>query len=251
METTQDKFLLESAEELTSLPVKTYVQRGVTVNEVTVTPQLARKTNRRQGHYVTILPDHRSKPSTISKVIETSLSRLVKKLGVDGGKALVVGLGNRNYTADALGYEVAKAISKVSTRYQICSLIPQLAGLTGISSYDIIRGVIYTQKPSLVIIIDSLSTNKIDRLGKSFQLTTAGISAGSGVDNAQPILDKSSLGAPVIAIGCPLVISVGSIYDKCALPSAIAQYVVTPSDIDKLVKESGSIITAALNNCLR
>ncbi len=97
----------------------------------------------------------------------------------------------------------------------------------------------------MIIAIDTLATNYISRLGNCFQLTSAGICPGSGVDNTQPCLDGNSLPSPVIAIGVPLIISVGSIMgDKS---DKYSRYMLTPRDVDTLVDNCADVIAAAIN----
>ncbi|MDR2046958.1 MAG: GPR endopeptidase [Clostridiales bacterium] len=125
-------------------------------------------------------------------------------------KILVVGVGNILMTADALGPGCANKIKPVpgdGKRPKICTLIPNVIGMTGIESFDIVSAAVEKVRPDLVIAIDTLAANRTDRLSKTFQLSTCGLQPGGGVKNHRPALNRESLGVPVIAVGVPLVVS--------------------------------------------
>lgn len=249
MENQISDLLLETAQDF-NLAKKNYVQRGIKVSEVDIDHATSRKIGRKVGSYISISPTNKTKRSSLVNVLNTSLTRLMRRCGVDGGKVLIVGLGNKQFVVDALGERTLKSVEVGGTNYYKCLLSPQVSQVTGIMSFDIIKGVISTLKPSLIIAIDTLATSKITRLGNCYQLTTAGISPGGGVGNTQPALDKHSLGVPVIAIGVPLIISVGAIFDTENIPSTLAHYMVTPRDIDSLCDYAGGVIAEAINSAL-
>lgn len=241
------QLLLESSQ-FPKLPTRSYVQKGLQINETELSSVLARKYNLKNGSYVNISPSNRAKDTTIISVLGFNLQKLARRCGVNQGKVLVVGLGNKDFVVDALGNMCVQKIAIGGDNYIKCTISPQVSAVTGISSFDIIRGVISSIKPQLVLAIDTLSTQKLDRLGNCYQLTTSGISPGGGVGNPQPTLDKNSLGVPVIAIGVPLIINVGSIYDSDGLPTSYAHYQVTPRDVDALCEKTSTIISTAINN---
>ncbi|MEG1609397.1 MAG: GPR endopeptidase [Clostridia bacterium] len=244
-----NELLLESAQ-FPNLPTRIYNQKGLQINETEITPPLSRKHNLKAGSYINILPSEKSKQATIISVIGLNLQKLVRKCGVESGKILVVGLGNKDYIVDALGNMTTSKIKIGGQTFEKCALSPQVSSITGISSFNIISGVIWRAKPSLIIAIDTLATQKLSRLGVCYQLTTGGICPGGGVNNPQPALDKNSLGVPVIAIGVPLIISIGAIFENADLPNNFGQYMVTPRDVDFLCDNASSIIASAINEYL-
>ena len=113
------------------------------------------------------------------------------------GVVLIVGLGNRSITPDALGPMVAERI--IATRHLGASLAEQLGlsslrktaaiapgvmGQTGIETGEIVRSVVSFLKPSAVIAVDALAAQDYKRLGKTIQISDSGISPGSGVQNS-------------------------------------------------------------------
>ncbi len=131
---------------------------------------------------------------------------------------LIVGLGNWNVTADALGPKVAQSVLVTRHIYEylpkevdeterpVCAISPGVLGITGIETGHIIKGIVDNVKPSLVIAIDALASRSMSRVNSSIQLANTGIAPGSGVGNKRAALNKESLGVPVIAIGIPTVV---------------------------------------------
>lgn len=138
---------------------------------------------------------------------------------------LVVGLGNREVTPDALGPEVVGNL--LITRHVIqeygklamgkdkvnliSGIVPGVMAQTGMETLEIIRGVVEETKPSLVIAIDALAARSTKRLSRTIQITDTGINPGSGVGNHRHALTRETLGVPVIAIGIPTVVDAATI----------------------------------------
>lgn len=133
---------------------------------------------------------------------------------------LVVGLGNRDITPDALGprviqnlkitrhivKEYGKAGMGEEKVHLVSSLVPGVMAQTGMETMEIIRGVIAETKPDVVVAIDALAARSMKRLNCTIQITDTGINPGSGVLNFRTGLNQESLGIPVIGIGVPTVV---------------------------------------------
>ena len=145
---------------------------------------------------------------------------------------LIVGIGNEEYSPDALGPKVIKKIIPTSHRdykyvnTKVSCLIPGVMGITGLESFTIVKGVLNEMKFDLVIVIDSLTTNSIFRLNHVIQITDTGLVPGSGVNNSRKAFKKEELNVPIISIGIATVISLNSIY----------QELLTYLEIDKKIK---------------
>ena len=92
------------------------------------------------------------------------------------------------------GYKITEAFS------------PGVKGTTGIETSDIISSIIKLEKPDLLIVIDALASDSIDRVCKTIQITDAGINPGSGIGNERKEISYETLNIPVIAIGVPMVV---------------------------------------------
>lgn len=198
-----------------------------------------------------------------------NLIGIVKK----SSPVLVVGLGNKNITADSLGEKAADGIAvtrlmQTSSRVQsVCALNTGVLGTTGIQSAEIVRGIADKIKPCAVIAIDALATSVVSRVGRSFQLSTAGITPGSGVGQDKERIDKSVIGVPVISLGVPLMLSMRTaLYnfvknysqsqnqkiDEFGLRAQLADsnllnLVVAPKEIDYLVERCAYIVSECVN----
>lgn len=155
----------------------------------------------------------------LAKELDTIIHGKISK----DATTLVVGLGNRNITPDALG---PKVISRLMvTRHllehmpdmvdqeitPVCAISPGVLGITGIETSEIIRGVVDKVKPDMVIAIDALASRKMERVNTTIQITNTGINPGSGVGNKRKALNEETLGIPVIAVGIPTVVDATTI----------------------------------------
>ena len=150
------------------------------------------------------------------ELISESAALLSKLLEKGEGTTLIIGLGNRDMTPDALGPKTADKI--LVTRHllgllpeaeklqSVCILEPKVTGITGIESADIAAALAGKIKPKQIIVIDALAAGEEKRIGRSIQFSDTGITPGSGIGNKRLALNKESLGVPVIAVGIPMVI---------------------------------------------
>ena len=138
---------------------------------------------------------------------------------------LVVGLGNRQVTPDALGPYVAdnlcvtRHIVREYGKYAmgmeraqlVSAIVPGVMGQTGMETLEIVKGVVTETKPDLVIAVDALAARNSRRLNRTIQITDTGIHPGSGVGNHRNGLTRETLGVPVIGIGVPTVVDAATI----------------------------------------
>lgn len=185
------------------------------------TPEGEQKVGKPIGSYITMdIPKVNEKSRDLYEKACRMLARELESL-IHLNKndtVLVVGLGNWNVTADALGPKVAQSVLVTRHIYEylpkevdeterpVCAISPGVLGITGIETGHIIKGIVDNVKPSLVIAIDALASRSMSRVNTSIQLANTGISPGSGVGNKRMALNKESLGVPVIAIGIPTVV---------------------------------------------
>lgn len=168
-------------------------------------------------------------------------------------KILVCGLGNPDITSDSLGIKTAEKIfvtahmkkeSAENNIKEISSFTPDVAGKTGIESFELIKSAAKLAKADLIIAIDSLCTSNPKRLCSTLQFTDGGIAAGSGIKKHTQKLDKENLNIPVIAVGMPTVIDIGKLTEKSI------DLTVTPLNIDILIKKPAKYLAAAINGFL-
>lgn len=176
---------------------------------------------------------------------------------------LIVGLGNRSITPDAVGPLVADRI--LATRHidavfikklypmklrSVAVLTPGVLGKTGIEAVETVRGTVARIRPDAVIVIDALAARHPERLCRTIQLCDTGICPGSGVQNARKEFSRSTLGVPVVAIGVPTVVDVATLVSDLTenpVPETVRNMMITPQNIDAAVLRSAEIIARALN----
>lgn len=142
-----------------------------------------------------------------------------------GYSVLVVGLGNREVTPDALGpyvvdqLNVTRHIVQEYGRYAVgkggsrivSAIVPGVMAQSGMESAEIIRGIVNETTPDLIMVIDALAARSTKRLNRTIQISDAGIHPGAGVGNHRSEITKDTMGIPVIAIGVPTVVDAATI----------------------------------------
>lgn len=142
-----------------------------------------------------------------------------------GYSVLVVGLGNREVTPDALGpyvvdqLNVTRHIVQEYGRYAVgkggsrivSAIVPGVMAQTGMESAEFIRGIVNETTPDLIMVIDALAARSTKRLNRTIQISDAGIYPGAGVGNHRSEITKDTMGIPVIAIGVPTVVDAATI----------------------------------------
>lgn len=270
---------------LPGVQVSTWETGGVSVTEVNVsTEEGAALLHKPIGHYITLesegvkqkIPQARQ---AMSNILGEELDRLLPR--ERNAPVLVIGLGNRMVTPDALGpltvdhtLVTRHLFSEIPERLDgrlrsVCAIAPGVLGVTGIETMEMVRGVVRAVQPCAVIAVDSLSARAVSRVGCAIQLTDTGIQPGSGVGNRRMALSVQTLEVPVLAIGVPLVIYAATIardafellscgedeqaLDQMAdelLRGAMGELIVTPREVDELVHEAALMLSGGVNRAL-
>lgn len=229
------------------------------------------------GNYVTLLLDG------LARREEDAFGRAARALGgelrallklPDGASALVVGLGNRAITPDAVGPKVAEhtmvtrhLVERVPEHFgsfrPVAALAAGVLGTTGMESGELVQAVVAKLKPDCVLAVDALASRSLDRVCRTIQIADTGIVPGSGVGNARAALNRETLGVPVIAIGVPTVVDAATLcadvlaeagrddLDPDALRRAGSGVIVTPKEIDSHVADISKVIGFGVNLALQ
>ncbi len=194
---------------------------------------------------------------------------------------LVVGLGNRDITPDALGPWVVgqlpttrhlhrafpELLDEENPGVPLAAIAPGVMGQSGMEAVEVIKGVVREIKPDVVVVIDALAARSTERLNRTVQMTDSGISPGAGVGNFRSEISKKVLGVPVIAVGVPTVIDAATIVsDRMEralqkngltdteieqflqmLPKEEDRFFVTPKDVDEAVRRIGDVIAQGID----
>jgi spore protease len=270
------------------IKIKESIKDGIRRYDVSIlNDQGSKKFNKPVGRYITIEADdfYQKDLDFMHKIASMVAKAIDECLGAANPKTvLAVGLGNKHMTADSLGpMTVDKLIINrhIQSEHNIniggvllCALSPGVLGITGIETYDIIKGVAEKVNPDIIITIDALASKSTHRLSSAFQVTNTGIVPGEGVGNHRFMLSEQTLGMPVISIGVPLVVYASTlsldIIEQCfaktpelapdkaqeaklvsnILTSALGELVVTPKDIDAIVQKCAYVLALAINQAI-
>ena len=207
---------------------------------------------------------------TLEKEAQAQAEALAAELGAllglaPGAPALVVGLGNRAITPDAVGpgaadhtlvtrHLIDQAPEHFGDFRPVAALAAGVLGTTGVESGELAQAVAGKVKPGCVIAVDALAARSLDRICATVQLSDTGIVPGSGVGNHRFALNAETLGVPVIAVGVPTVVDGATLaldileevgrddLDPAALRGVGGSLMVTPRDIDQRVKDMAKVI---------
>lgn len=195
--------------------------KGIRVTKIQIqTADGAKRMGRPIGNYMTLesadkghSDEHSDKNLSGTKLPDTNLlaSYINELLPSSAHSFLIVGLGNANMTADALGPLTIEKMAQSGMASYTSMIVPGVFAQTGMESCEIIQGIVQQTSPDCIITIDALAARSAFRLGTTVQLTDTGIRPGSGVGNARKGITKENMNIPVIAIGIPTVVSAAAI----------------------------------------
>ena len=228
-------------------------ENGVIVSTVMIeTENASVAMGRPKGTYITIeAPEMIEEDAGYHRDISLELAKIMrnllpgKEIEKNLKKGLVVGLGNREVTPDALGPRVVdnlfitRHILNEFGKYafqredvgKVSGIVPGVMAQTGMECVEILKGVVKETKPDFLITVDALAARSIRRLGRTIQLTDTGITPGSGIGNHRNAINRKSVGVPVISLGVPTVVDAATI-----VSDAMTEFIsaLSLSDLQKL-----------------
>ena len=159
----------------------------------------------------------------------------------------------------------------------VSALAPGVLGLTGIETSEIVQGVVDRTRPDVVAAVDSLAASNIERIGTTVQISDTGIHPGSGIGTGRGGLTRETLGTRVLAVGVPTVVHAMTLARNAVqgvksrlgqtqgaserleelsddpgllkelLGDSFGSLVVTPKEIDVMIRDLSHIVAGALN----
>jgi len=281
---------MEASSAAGSIPgvsISHWEESGVTVTEVLIETDGASKAlGKKKGAYVTFECEgvRRRDPESreaVSNLLGEEIARLLPP-DENNAPVMVVGLGNRSVTPDALGpktvdhtlvtrHLLQEMPDQVDERLSpVCAIAPGVLGVTGLETMETVSALVREIKPRCLICIDSLAARASKRVGMSVQLSDTGIQPGSGVGNHRRSLDETELGVKVIAIGMPTVIYAATIardalemisdgetdektmdeITRALFENEIGEMIVTPREVDDMIDDAALMIASGINRAL-
>ncbi len=260
----------EHAEGLRGVSFREFDRNGIPVTEVKVLDEEgAKQLGKPVGNYLTLtlgqLPGRTG--DTFARTVQAVAEELRELLPEEPEKpALVIGLGNRDITPDAVGpiavdctlvtRHLIQQIPEYFGDYRPVSAVAAgVVGSTGVESAELIRSLVREIQPGFVIAVDALASRSAKRLGKTVQIADTGITPGSGVGNARAELNQGTLGIPVIAVGVPTVVDAGTLAadltGKELQDQSLERMMVTLREIDTLASDTGKVVGYAISLALQ
>lgn len=178
----------------------------------------------------------------VSSEVGKGLKKLFRKHKLTKrSRVLIVGLGNPQILADALGNKTLSYIDLDVFRRasRVFKFEPNIFLNTGINSFDLIHMLAIWLDVDAVVAIDSLGTDSISRLTCSIQINDAGMTPASAVNNLGNKICSASLGVPCISIGIPTML----INQKTTKKDII----LTPKDIRIELEDLAILLARALD----
>ena len=168
------------------------------------------------------------------------------------GLVLVVGVGNRRVTADALGPRaagnvlitrgLAPATESLGLR-AVAAISPGASGTTGISLIHVLSALVRTLKPAALLCVDSLCSSDPARLGRTVQISDTGLCPSR--PGSSRCITRAMLGVPVLAVGIPTLMEADE-----ALGGRKG-FVITPRELDSVVRKGSNLLGLAINKALQ
>ncbi len=261
------------ADRLSGVEARESSREGIPVTTVEVLDEEGERVlGKPRGRYVTLTLDGvaRREEDIFGRAARAVAGELADLLqGVDPeGLVLVVGLGNRSITPDAIGPKVrdhtlvTRHLVRQMPEYfgdmrPVASLAAEVLGNTGVESGEVARAVCQAIRPCCVVAVDALASRSLDRLCRTVQLSDTGITPGSGVGNHRVGLNQESLGVPVIAVGVPTVVDGATLaadLTGAEVPPDLGrgrELLVTPKDIDSQVADLARILGYGISLALQ
>lgn len=218
---------------------------GVTITRVEIAREGLAKP---RGRYVTLeMPSVSVLDERDAAVIETCAAELRALLPPEG-PVLVLGIGNRRVTADALGPRTAQKILvtmgpqhtlPVRGIRPVAAIAPGVSASTGLTLRQLAGAMVEAVRPAALICVDSLCSAEGARLGRSVQFSDTGLYPAQA-DQAKH-LDAAALGVPVIAAGIPTLMD----------SDEGADLVVTPRALDSVIAHGSALLAGAINRALQ
>lgn len=280
-----------SQQEIPGVEEETEKMENIKIHTITIKDEIgAEAMGRPQGIYVTIespplkINDPYVKEDII-QAMEKSMKILSDQFLKAGDTVLLVGLGNWRATADSLGPKFIQ-YSPITRHYHhyapealvegmrpVCGIAPGVLGITGLETLEVIKGIVNNVQPALLVVVDALAAQNVDRIGSSIQMSNTGIQPGGGIGNMRHALNIETLGIPVIAIGCPTIVNAsiiaqqaikkycldtGMMYNDLKSVNSIKDVLsyfggslaVTPKEIDDIIENSARIMSMGIAKSL-
>ncbi len=230
------------AKSSSGIKVTNRVLGGAEITDTRVSEVAAKNFGMRCGRYISI------EASPRAEIVCALLKRGMEQLIPPKGTVLIAGIGNAAITQDSLGPRVASLLSPMKgKRYRVRVISAAVSAKTGVETAAMVRAAADAADADFVIAVDALACEDVSRIGRTVQMTDAGIVPGAGASAASGELSEESLGIPCVAVGVPTVAELSSVTQE----SDHNGLLISTSDCDTMIQLWAEVVAAALSSALR
>lgn len=250
-------------------------KNGIRTSRIEITNANGEKELRRErGSYVTVffgdlLSCGGREFSAVCDAAAAEIRRMLTEKEI-GAPLLVCGVGNSGITPDSVGPRtvssvvVTHALKKNRPELyvklglgDVSCIAPGVTAQTGIEAAEIVRGAADACGAAAVIAVDALCASDITRLGRTVQLSSTGISPGSGIGGHGEEISARTVGRRVIGIGVPTIADVmtaAGYDDTASVPEKERELwqglFICPQDIDRLAGKLALLCAYSINKAV-
>ena len=182
---------------------------------------------------------------------------------------LVCGVGNPGITPDSVG---PRAVASVAVTHalkkdrpelyeklgfgDVSCVAPGVAAQTGIEAAEIVKGAADACGAAAVIAVDALCASDLSRLGRTVQLSSTGLSPGSGIGGHGEEISARTVGRRVVGIGVPTIADplTAAGYGEGAVPEQASELFrglfICPQDVDRLAGKLAALCAYSINKAI-
>lgn len=211
------------------------------ITDVRISAGDAARIGKAAGRYITI--EGEPTEHAVAMLLQKALEQLLPRKGI----ILAAGLGNPDIMHDSLGARVVRGVACGGAHRRFVAVETDIAANTGIETAKMVRAVSREIGAECVLAIDALACENPLRIGRTVQVSDTGIQPGSGVTEKSSALTAAYAGAPVIAVGVPMVSELSGLTDD----KRHGGYLASAVDEDILTEQWSQIIAQAINGLAR
>lgn len=211
---------------------------NIRITDVRISENTEKTLGKRPGRYITLEGEPHF--TGMTALIRRALEQVIPQRG----RLFAVGLGNPDITADSLGAAVVRSVTvRKGRRHRLFAVETDVAAKTGLESARLIKAAAREFRADCVLAIDALACRDPRHIGKTVQISDAGIIPGSGAELSCGELSRETLGIPVAAVGVPTMTLLSSVTGN----DADGEFHVTTADIDALIKVWAEAVAGAVD----
>lgn len=211
---------------------------NIKITDVRIDDNAKEQIGKRPGRYITLEGEPHFTGMT------ALIRRAIEQVIPPHGRLFAVGLGNPDITADSLGAVVVRSVTvRKGRRHRLFAIETDVAAKTGLESARIVKAAAREFRADCVLAIDALACHDPRRIGRTVQISDAGLIPGSGAELSCGELSRETLGIPVAAVGVPTL----SLLSSVTKNDKDGKFHVTTADIDVMIKVWAEAVAGALD----